>query len=56
MPNENKPLSAASKRALNYTKGPERCIEFKEMDLGGDFAIAMMKATTASIFAALRRF
>ena len=32
-------LSAASKRALNYEgKGPEWFIEFREMDLGGDFA------------------
>ena len=31
-------LSAASKRALAYTKGPEWFIEFKEVDLQGDFA------------------
>jgi len=38
MPNKNQFLSAASKRALNYAKGPEWFIEFQEMDLGGDFA------------------
>ncbi len=31
-------LSAASKRALAYTKGPEWFIEFREADLGGDLA------------------
>ncbi|GIV80033.1 family 43 glycosylhydrolase [Litorilinea aerophila] len=31
-------LSAASKRALAYTKGPEWFCEFKEYDLGGDLA------------------
>ena len=31
-------LSAASKRALAYNKGPEWYCEFREHDLGGDFA------------------
>ncbi len=31
-------LSAASRRALAYTMGPEWFIEFREMELGGDFA------------------
>ncbi|MEM7113164.1 MAG: glycosyl hydrolase [Chloroflexota bacterium] len=33
-----KKLSAASIRALDYTKGPEWFIQFREADLGGDFA------------------
>lgn len=33
-----KKLSAASRRALAYTKGPEWFCEFKEYDLGGDLA------------------
>jgi hypothetical protein len=33
-----KPLSAASRRALNYTKGPEWFCGFREHDLHGDFA------------------
>ncbi len=32
------PLSAASKRALHYTKGPEWFLEFRETDLRGDLA------------------
>jgi hypothetical protein len=36
--NENTFLSAASKRALNYTRGPEWFCEFRESDLKGDFA------------------
>ena len=36
-PNASK-LSAASKRALAYTKGPEWFVEFREADLQGDFA------------------
>ena len=31
-------LSAASKRALAYNKGSEWYCEFRERDLGGDFA------------------
>lgn len=31
-------LSAASRRALAYTQGPEWFCEFRESDLGGDFA------------------
>lgn len=31
-------LSAASRRALAYTRGPEWFCEFREADLGGDFA------------------
>jgi hypothetical protein len=31
-------LSAASRRALNYTRGPEWFCEFRESDVGGDFA------------------
>jgi hypothetical protein len=39
MYSSEKYLSAASKRALAYEgKGPEWFIEFREMDLGGDFA------------------
>jgi hypothetical protein len=34
----NQKLSAASKRALAYTKGPEWIVEFREADLQGDFA------------------
>ena len=34
----NQKLSAASKRALAYTKGPEWFVEFREADLLGDFA------------------
>jgi hypothetical protein len=34
----NERLSAASRRALNYTKGPEWFIQFQETDLGGDLA------------------
>ena len=30
-------LSAASKRALGYTRGPEWFCQFKVADLGGDF-------------------
>lgn len=37
MEQSNQYLSAASKRALTYDKGPEWFIEFREMDLGGDF-------------------
>ena len=33
----NRKLSAASKRALAYTKGPEWFCEFREYDLRGDF-------------------
>ncbi|MBE0695976.1 MAG: family 43 glycosylhydrolase [Anaerolineaceae bacterium] len=38
MNNPNKLLSASSKRALAYNKGPEWFCEFREHDLGGDFA------------------
>ncbi|MEM6550640.1 MAG: family 43 glycosylhydrolase [Planctomycetota bacterium] len=38
MPDTDQPLSAASKRALNYTLGPEWFCEFRESDLKGDFA------------------
>ncbi|MBB6431207.1 glycoside hydrolase family 117 protein [Algisphaera agarilytica] len=38
MTESSKPLSAASIRALNYTRGPEWYTEFKEIDLKGDFA------------------
>ena len=33
----NQELSAASQRALNYTRGPEWFCEFRVSDLGGDF-------------------
>ena len=33
-----KPLSAASKRALNYTKGPEWFCYFRQQDVTGDLA------------------
>ena len=36
-PSENQYLSAASKRALHYTKGPEWFFEFRVSDVGGDF-------------------
>lgn len=36
--NTQRKLSAASKRALNYTLGPEWFCEFRESDLRGDFA------------------
>jgi hypothetical protein len=36
--NAPKPLSAASRRALHYTRGPEWFCQFRVSDLGGDFA------------------
>ena len=38
MTTNDRPLSAASKRALSYTRGPEWFCEFREHDLQGDFA------------------
>jgi len=38
MTTNDRSLSAASKRALNYTRGPEWFCEFRESDLTGDFA------------------
>ena len=38
MTTNDRPLSAASKRALSYTRGPEWFCEFREHDLTGDFA------------------
>ena len=37
-PQDQKPLSAASQRALAYTRGPEWFTEFRLHDLKGDFA------------------
>jgi len=38
MTTHDRPLSAASKRALKYTRGPEWFCEFRAHDLQGDFA------------------
>ncbi|MEM1208817.1 MAG: glycosyl hydrolase [Planctomycetota bacterium] len=38
MSTDSAPLSAASKRALHYTLGPEWFCQFRESDLQGDFA------------------
>jgi len=38
MTDNERPLSAASKRALAYTRGPEWFCDFREQDLLGDFA------------------